>query len=93
MADLTIGTLITPLDETEYTFVTEGPFRIDASGCSYHVIETLAPGVTKTHSEQPLSGIDFSGLFPVGTELTIVVETTDPLPEDVEEYLLVRGLG
>lgn len=93
MPALTLGTIITALADDQYTFTTTGPFRIDASGCSYTVIEDLGGGITKRHSEQSLSGIDYSGLFPVGTDLAIEVEKTDPLPNGVDEYLLVRELG
>ena len=90
---LTFGTIVSPLADTEFTFTTAGPFRLDVAGASYHIVETLSAGFEKTHSEQSLSGIDFSGLFPAGTDLKVVVDPTVPLPDGVTPYILVRELG
>ena len=93
MPAINFGDIVTPLANDQYTFTVTGPFRIDAAGCRFTVIEDLGGGFTKRHSEQALSGIDFSGLFPVGTNLAIDVERSDPLPDGVDEYLLIRELG
>jgi len=89
---LTLGTAVTPIADTEYTFTTTGNFRIDVGGASYTIEETIAPGITKNHSSNN-DGFDYSGLFPVGTDLKVIVEASDPLPEGVTSYVIVRELG